>query len=276
MTDLQLGLLVIGGLAVAGVLAYNRWQERSLRRSAERSFGGSRHADVLLEGSRTRREPTFQAKEGAIPDARVDYIIELKPLHGIGYGSVLEAWRPLAQRFAGRVLLSGDDGAGWRAGLQLVTRAGPVGEAELVEFRAQVETLASRIGAAVSAPELRQALDAARELDRACAQADIQVALHVVGIAPDPDLGKQPFHVAPREDGLTLTLDVARTPEPARSFDAMARTARQLGGRVVDDNGNALDERALAAIGVELEGVRRMLSERGIEPGSALALRLFS
>jgi FtsZ-interacting cell division protein ZipA len=60
----------------------------------------------------------------------------------------------------------------------------------------------------------------------------------------------------------------------------MARMATQLastlGGRVVDDRGNALDERALAAIGAELEPIRRQLSENGVEPGSLLALRLFS
>ena len=60
----------------------------------------------------------------------------------------------------------------------------------------------------------------------------------------------------------------------------MTRTAMQLaaalGGRVADDRGNALDERALAAIGAELEPMRRQLAESGIEPGSPLALRLFS
>jgi hypothetical protein len=60
------------------------------------------------------------------------------------------------------------------------------------------------------------------------------------------------------------------------SYDAMVRTAQQLGGRLVDDNGNALDERALAAIRAELEAIRARLADLGIEPGSPLALRLFS
>ena len=59
---------------------------------------------------------------------------------------------------------------------------------------------------------------------------------------------------------------------------AMARAAPLAARRAasVDDNGNALDERALAAIGVELEAVRARLAAAGIEPGSPLALRLFS
>jgi FtsZ-interacting cell division protein ZipA len=59
----------------------------------------------------------------------------------------------------------------------------------------------------------------------------------------------------------------------------MARAARQLaaeGGRLVDDNGRVLDERAIAAIEAQLQAVRHTLVERGIEPGSALAQRLFS
>jgi len=56
----------------------------------------------------------------------------------------------------------------------------------------------------------------------------------------------------------------------------MVKAARELGGRVVDDNGNQLDDRALAAIGAEVEALRTRLSEIGIEPGSPLAQRLFS
>ena len=191
-------------------------------------------------------------------------------------------WNPLVYSTDGdRFVIAASKGGGWSAALQLVTRAGVASESELLEFRSEVETLAAKLGASVSAPEMRQALDAARSLDRVCAQADIQVALHVVGAAiAEIEAGEQAFQVTPREDGITLTLDVVRTPEPARSFQAMARSARQLaaahGARLVDDNGNPVDERALAAIGTEVEAVRHMLAERGIEPGSPLALRLFS
>jgi hypothetical protein len=128
---------------------------------------------------------------------------------------------------------------------------------------------------------MRAALEGARELDRACAEADIQVALHVAGIAPPAGIGASPgFRVEPRDDGVTLSLDLGRTADPARAYEAMARTALELaaagGGRVVDDNGVTLDERALATIGAQLEAMRRMLAERGIEPGSPLALRVFS
>ena len=168
-----------------------------------------------------------------------------------------------------------------RAALQLVSRAGVVSDAELLEFRTLVETMATQLGAAVHAPEMRQALEAARELDRTCADTDIQVALHVVGIGSAPaQFETERFQAASREDGVTLTLDVARTLEPRASYEAMARAGRSLaqarGGRLVDDTGKALDERALAAIGTQLDAVRERLAGCGIEPGSPLALRVFS
>jgi hypothetical protein len=268
MTDLQLGLLVIGAAAVVAVVAYNRLQERAVRRDAERSFG-SAHPDVLADAVPARREPTLEPTlepalepAGKKPaDPRMDYVIALS---GVPLAE-------LEQRFAGKAIVSGSQVA-----LQMVSRRGVIGEGELLEFRAQVESLAAAHGASVSAPEMRAALEGAYALDHACAEVDIQIALHVIGIDPDQVLEAKPFKTARRDDGITLLLDVPRTADLAASYAAMLASARQLGGRLVDDNGNALDERALAAIGAELEAARGRLAELGIEPGSPLALRLFS
>ncbi|HZO03486.1 MAG TPA: cell division protein ZipA C-terminal FtsZ-binding domain-containing protein [Burkholderiales bacterium] len=281
MGDLVLGLLVLGAVLFAGVLVYNRVQERSARRAVERAFGPGR-PDTLLDEPSARREPSLKAE--ALPDERVDYVIELQPARPLAAAMVHEGWQTIEQRFARRVLLAESGGGDWRAGLQLVSRAGVVSEAELIEFRSAVETLAASLAASVSAPEIRHVLEAARELDRTCADSDIQVALHVVAPAVDIDsaplVGEQPFQVVRREDGVTLILDVALTPQLGASYEAMARAGRSLaethGGRLVDDRGNVLDERSLAAIGAQLEAVRQALAGRGIETGSPLALRLFS
>jgi hypothetical protein len=45
---------------------------------------------------------------------------------------------------------------------------------------------------------------------------------------------------------------------------------------LVDDNGQVLDDRALAAIEAQLATVHAAFAQKGIEPGSAVALRLFS
>jgi hypothetical protein len=306
VTDLQLGLLVLGAAAVVGVLLYNRLQERKVRREAERAFG-SRHADVLLGDGEDADAPAAPAAprehaaepppSDAMPDPRLDYVVALRVPVGLPAVSALEAWKPVEQRFGRRVLLAGSDGSGWRpvvagelrslsslrAGLQMVSRSGVVGDAELLEFRAEVETIAARVRAECSAPEMRQALEGARELDRLCADADIQVALHVPGADADAIPAEErdaPYQISIDAKGATFLLDMPRTLEPARAYERMARAAQALAGRlgtrVVDDRGQALDEPALATIGAQMDAVRSTLSERGIEPGSTFALRLFS
>lgn len=330
MSELQIGLLVIGALVIAGVLVYNRLQERGARRAAERAFG-SGHADALLDASASpaaqstepaRPAPRAAAAPGrtaARPDPAIDYIVEFRADRPGAPATIMEQWTAIARRHAPRAVLGEPAADGpWLAGLQLVSRDGAVGEADLIEFRSAVETLAAAVGGSVSAPEMRAAVDAARALDQFCADADVQVVIHVQG-GPFPgtriraaaeaagltleDGGRfalrndaqqllytlaardgTPFAAASLPDAapsaLTLALDVARTPDMRRSFESMARLAHQLatalGGGIVDDNGNLLDDRAVAAIAQQLEAVRAQLEARGIPPGGPAALRLFS
>ena len=276
MSDLVLGLLVLGAVVFAGVLVYNRVQERA----AQRAFASSHSDALLVDPPAARHEPTLHKVSPprvALPERGIDYVIDLRlPRPG-----ALEGWRGVEHRFAHRAMLvPGEDDATWHAALQLVSRAGVVSEAELIEFRSAVETLGARAGATVSAPEMRGALEGARALDKICADSDIQVALHVIGQGIEPPPGEQPFQIVRREDGVTLVLDVAVTPDLGSSYEAMARAGRALaeshGARLVDDRGNALDDRALAAIGAQLEAVRQTLAGHGIDTGSPLALRLFS
>ena len=331
MSELQIGLLVIGGLVVAGVLIYNRIQERGARRDAERAFR-SQHADALLDSpapaaatSREGAEPVRAAHRhaaaapGAEPDPVVDYIVEFSSGQAGAQAVVHEHWPAIDRRHAPRALLAMDaEGKSWRAGLQLVTRDGAIGEADLIEFRSAVETLAAAIGATVLAPEMRAAVDAARALDDFCADADVQVVVHVQGgpfagtklraaaeasgMALEPegrfalrDDEQRILYTLAARDGavftaatmkdaapaaLSLALDVARAPDTRRSFESMARLAHQLaavlGGSIVDDNGNALDDRSVAAIAQQLDSVSANLQAHGIVPGSPTALRLFS
>ena len=179
------------------------------------------------------------------------------------------------------MLAPGKDERTWRAGLQLVSRAGVVSEAELIEFRSAVETLGAKLGATLSAPEMRAALEGARELDKVCADSDIQVALHVIGQGIEPDARRAAVpggaargrrHPGARRCASRPTSGAAT--RRWRAPDAAWRLRH--GARLVDDRGNALDERALAAIGAQLEAVRQTLAGHGIDTGSPLALRLFS
>lgn len=340
MSELQIGLAVIGAVVVAGVLVYNRLQERGARREAEDAFR-SGHEDVLMQtpargAAGGDSEPAAEAapeaaprrtvaaaaaqNEARSPDPAIDYVIEFRSQAPAADATVHEQWAAIERRHAGRALLAtAGDAHAWRAALQLVSRDGAVGEAELIEFRSSVESLAAAIGATVTAaPEMRAAVEAARDLDGFCADHDIQVVIHVQG-GPFPgtkirataessglaleesgrfvlrdDAGSLLYTLSPREGapfqaatlkdaapaGLTLALDVARAPGTRRTFESMARLAHHLGavlgGTLVDDNGNALDERAVAAIAQQLEAVGARLEARGIPPGGPAALRLFS
>ena len=52
--------------------------------------------------------------------------------------------------------------------------------------------------------------------------------------------------------------------------------ARELKGRIVDDNREPVGPAAFDAIGAQLQAVHGSMAARGIAPGGALALRLFS
>jgi FtsZ-interacting cell division protein ZipA len=328
MSELQIGLLAIGVVVVVGVLAYNRFQERGATREARRAFR-SEHADVLLEGGAAgdHAPPDSQrpvarsapAVPEAQPDPAIDYIIEFSSEQPAAQALVQEQWGAIERRHARRALLAGsEDGKSWRAGLQLVSRDGAVGEADLIEFRSAVETLAASAGATVQAPEMRAAVEAARALDQFCAETDIQVVIHVQGsafpgtkiraaaeaaglalgtdgrFALHDDAQRLLYTLGARDgtafsaagmrdaapDALTLALDVGRVPDTRRSFESMTRFAHHLaatlGGSMVDDNGNALDERAIAAIAQQLDAVSARLEAQGLPPGSPAALRLFS
>lgn len=216
MNEFQASLLLIGVAVVLGVLAYNKWQERRATRAADEVFR-SRHPDVLIgEGDaqagehpvaqiQTRIEsvPVSQlpiAADSPIGDggdagrreARVDYIVGLTAEHPIAVSAALDHWARIEHRFARRATLSGWIDGKWttlargavcerlQAALQLVSRKGVLSESELLEFRSEVETLASKLGASAVCAEMREALEAARGLDTLCVEADIQIVLQVV------------------------------------------------------------------------------------------------
>ncbi|WP_300454217.1 cell division protein ZipA C-terminal FtsZ-binding domain-containing protein [Accumulibacter sp.] len=88
MTDLQMGLIGLGGAAVVGVLAYNKWQEHKHRKLAEHLLN-ARQADVLLDES-----PPDESRDddgaGSGPE-----IVTRSPSAGGGMGAGDERVEPL-------------------------------------------------------------------------------------------------------------------------------------------------------------------------------------
>jgi FtsZ-interacting cell division protein ZipA len=78
MSDLQIGLAMLGALLVAAVLAFNWWQERQFRRRGEETFPG-RHDDVLLNQPATQAAPvagSAGSQRHSLDDPRIEPSME--------------------------------------------------------------------------------------------------------------------------------------------------------------------------------------------------------
>jgi hypothetical protein len=116
-------------------------------------------------------EPVARAQVEPLLDALESHAT---PVHVEGL--VDEQWMPLedSPREAWREL---------RAGLQLASRAGPVAEEEIAAFNETVAGFAASINAVSQRESPAAAAARSRELDRFCAESDIEVAVNVVGRA---------------------------------------------------------------------------------------------
>ncbi|MGP1675822.1 MAG: cell division protein ZipA C-terminal FtsZ-binding domain-containing protein [Burkholderiales bacterium] len=208
MSELQLGLLGIGALVVAGVLIYNKLQEARLKRQAKEAFGSS-HDDVLLgskaasrrtAGLHERIEPTLSQAPDAISaasgmlDPGIDFIATLVTPNAVageavstaivdslvnpakavgweGYNQQTANWEPLAATGEYQRL---------RAGLQLADRNGAASQQDLAEFSAMVQAVTAAIGASCTLAEAAAALQRAQQLDALCADVDVQIGLNLI------------------------------------------------------------------------------------------------
>jgi FtsZ-interacting cell division protein ZipA len=215
MSDLQIGLLMLGVLVVAGVLAFNWHQERQFRRRAEQTFTG-RHDDILFErpvaataslrptaAEDVRIEPHMNAAADSgpaggaksfLPQPEIDYIVEIRAGEIIPAQQLAQLRRTLATlgriiNFSGFDLRSkawqplSPDGAQYtsvRAALQLVDRSGPVNGEHLQQFSDAVRTVAGEMAAIAELPEFAPALEQAADLGRFYAEVDVVVGINVV------------------------------------------------------------------------------------------------
>jgi cell division protein ZipA len=82
-----------------------------------------------------------------------------------------------------------------------------------------------------------------------------------------------------RTQGLTLFMNVPCAYQPVRVFDDMVTTARglckMLEGRIHDNEHRLLSDAGLLVIRTQIERIANEMTNRGIVPGSATAMRLF-
>jgi len=214
MSELQIGLLVVGAVVVAAVFLYNKWQERRYRREAEAGFASQRE-DVLMRsgggaGQGTapgleRLEPlvSFEAEQedprdsGAGLSEFLDFIVPIETPEEVSGAALIGAAAVALERCSKAICWEGFDetAAAWerldpdrsysrlRSGMQLVDRRGAADEEELDAFGAAIERAAASVGALATVPDPASALANARELDRFCGEIDIRVAVHIISDA---------------------------------------------------------------------------------------------
>lgn len=216
MSDLQIALAAIGLVVVAGVYAFNLWQERKLRQKLQKAFEGER-ADVLLGTAESasagsvepRIEPKIEPKIGDAAatsgdaaaaalaggaDPLIEFIASVRTEQPVGDAALRELLSRLAT-FGKPARLLGRDAEGpWRlldrgshagcrelqAALQLVNRSGPVHAPQLNGFCDALREWASKHDAQVELGDTAAALEAARELDAFCGEMDVAIGVNVV------------------------------------------------------------------------------------------------
>ena len=120
MTDLQIGLIIIGVVIIAIVVAYNKWQTHRAQSVVKRAFAEAPD-DVLMrstesEATNVRREPVFVRNTVAGVELQEPLMEGVVSISGIGWGRD-------GMRVQDEAVVSGQDG------YQVISEAGP----ELVE-----------------------------------------------------------------------------------------------------------------------------------------------
>ncbi len=221
MSDLQIALAAGGAVLILAVVVYNVWQERRARRGAERAFGERPPDVLFERGGERREPtigamPDMPREEAEAPtppppritpqeleapagpaaeiSSRVDTVAviladdpvmreQLDPLLDTlaastspirVEGIVDEQWHPVDEspRQSWREL---------RLGLQLASRQGAASEEEIERFNHAIAEFADAVNAVSQREAPAAAAARARDLDRFAADADIEVAVNVIG-----------------------------------------------------------------------------------------------
>ncbi len=212
MTNLQIGLALMGGAVLLAVLLYNRWStQRNLPRRSEggpeleQGQDGVPFADPLSAGERI--EPSLDDFDSLVPPAQaaasqlarqpldplIDVVVTLIPDHPVQGEAVLAAM-PRSRRIGSKpfaVEAYHQESGSWelprpgrqyqtlQAGVQLANRAGALNEIEFSEFVSKTQALADQLAAHVDFPDMMAEVARARELDQFASEHDAQIAFKI-------------------------------------------------------------------------------------------------
>lgn len=195
-----------------------------------------------------------------------------------------------------------------RARMQLASRRGPVSPDSLHEWMRSLESLAQMLSAGLSVEAESTLIDRAANLDAFCVRVDALISLN---LKPRQDtattfdqlttaaaslslsgefpnyarlgaLGDVDFQIQADQNAalISLILDFPHVSRPDAVVTEMLDLARTLSttlnAEIVDDAGRPMSEDGMALLVNQVIRLNAMLQAQGIEPGSALAHRLFS
>lgn len=260
-------------------------------------------------------------------DPLLDCVLELRCAHAVDGVSIIDAAVPLSRlRLPLPVFLVAWDARAQQwvqpdrfgfysellVAVQMANRRHALSDIEASRFVAAVEQLALALDADFDPPEVSRIVALAQDLDRLCAQFDVQIGLTLeasngtwdaqaldaaaadaglikTGVGQwqrpaDGTAGGAPLFslrcAALPAERIALELDVPLAPPAAAPLNALFAAAEQiaarLGARIVDDNGRAIHPGSLPAVADQLDKLYAAMRAAGIEPGSARAQRLYA
>ncbi|PWF25194.1 hypothetical protein DD235_03315 [Corticimicrobacter populi] len=249
MSDLQIGLIVLGLLFVAGVLAFNWWQDRRARARMQVPFPEGGTDPLMAEEASARpatakeagrREPGLHEDEAAAPRAReerkeesdepdptCEVVIELhfpEPVVGKELALELErlkeasnkSYRIFARTFdqAHRVGLRGHESYGLvQVAVLMVNRNGPLTDIEWSQIWLCLQEIAEKFDATMDGPDQKKVVEKAASLDETCAALDMQLG---VAIVLEPPKKSQDVMFVARSCGFVQTGNVLHLPTRGR------------------------------------------------------------
>jgi hypothetical protein len=155
---------------------------------------------AIAPGHAPIEEPAEEVPAPEVPakllDPRLDFIVVMELVEAVPALQILHSQREALQRVAKRVTWVGfnDRMREWevippdtetpyrrlRIGLQLADRRGPVSDADLAVFVAAMQELADELLAVADMPPQPPVLDRALQLDRFCADVDLEIGVNLV------------------------------------------------------------------------------------------------
>ena len=195
-----------------------------------------------------------------------------------------------------------------RARMQLASRRGPVSPDSLHEWMRSLESLAQMLSAGLSVESEATLIDRAANLDAFCVRVDALISLNLklrqdiattfeqltsnanshgltgefpnyarIGATGGVDFQ---LHADQNAGIVSLILDLPHVLRPDAVVGEMLELARTLSNsldaEIVDDAGRPMSEEGMALLVNQVIRLNAMLQAQGMEPGSALAHRLFS